>query len=51
MVPPAHGTWLTERIPGVRAHLYPDHGHLSLSLASFGAIIADLADLAALGTR
>ena len=31
MVPPAHGEWLAERIPGVEAHLKSDEdGHLSI---------------------
>jgi pimeloyl-ACP methyl ester carboxylesterase len=41
-VPYAHGEWLTARIPGARAHLYDEHGHLSLALASIGAILDDL---------
>lgn len=45
MVPYAHGTWLAERIPGVRVHLYDDEGHLSL-VNQFGRILDDLLDLA-----
>jgi hypothetical protein len=29
-----------------RKHLYDEHGHLSLALASFGRILDDLIDLA-----
>jgi pimeloyl-ACP methyl ester carboxylesterase len=30
MVPPSHGRWLAERIPGVEAHISEDDGHLTL---------------------
>ena len=46
MVPFGHGQWLAARIPGVRAHLAPDHGHLSLAAASMPAILDDLLSLA-----
>jgi pimeloyl-ACP methyl ester carboxylesterase len=44
-VPFSHGEWLVGRVPGARAHLYDEHGHLSLALASFGRILDDLIDL------
>jgi pimeloyl-ACP methyl ester carboxylesterase len=31
MVPFSHGEWLAARIPGARAHLYDDQGHISLA--------------------
>ena len=46
MVPAAHGAWLGQRVPGARAHLEPDAGHLSLVNAA-GRILDDL--LAAAG--
>lgn len=43
MVPFAHGGWLAERVSGAAAHLLPAEGHLSLVLARFEDIVADLA--------
>lgn len=42
MVPFNHGIWLADRVPGIRAHLLPDHGHLSLAVASIGVILDEL---------
>ena len=41
MVPFSHGEWLAGHAP-VRARLLPEHGHLSLAVASFPTILDDL---------
>ena len=46
MVPFAHGEWLAANIPGARARLRPEHGHLSLAVGSFGEILDDLLEAA-----
>jgi pimeloyl-ACP methyl ester carboxylesterase len=45
-VPPAHGEWLAAHIGSARGHLLDDHGHLSLALAHFGAILDELLEVA-----
>ena len=42
MVPFAHGEWLAAHVPGTRAHLYDDEGHISL-VQQIGRILDDLA--------
>jgi pimeloyl-ACP methyl ester carboxylesterase len=46
MVPFSHGVWLAEHVPGARAHLDAEEGHLSFAVASMDRIVADLASLA-----
>ncbi|NUR59503.1 MAG: alpha/beta hydrolase [Catenulispora sp.] len=43
MVPFAHGQWLAAQLPGASVHLEPAEGHLSLALARFDDIVAELA--------
>jgi pimeloyl-ACP methyl ester carboxylesterase len=47
MVPYAHGGWLAEHIPGARAHLYDNEGHISL-IMQMDRILDDLLDRAGL---
>ena len=47
MVPFAHGRWLAATIPGARAHLFDDEGHIS-HVAKIDEILADLRSLAGL---
>lgn len=47
MVPFAHGRWLADAIPGARAHLFEDEGHISL-VVKVDEIMAELRELAGL---
>jgi hypothetical protein len=47
MVPFGHGRWLAAHIPGARANLHNDEGHLSL-VAQLPRILNDLQELASL---
>lgn len=47
MVPFGHGEWLAVNVPGARAHLFEDEGHISL-VARLPEILADLRSLAGL---
>jgi pimeloyl-ACP methyl ester carboxylesterase len=41
-VPVAHGEWLAAHVSGATAHILDGHGHISLALEHFGAILDDL---------
>jgi pimeloyl-ACP methyl ester carboxylesterase len=42
MVPFAHGQWLAQHVGSATARLLPEHGHLSLAVASMGRILDEL---------
>lgn len=42
MVPFAHGRWLVEHLGNPCPHLFEEHGHLSLVVGSFPAILDEL---------
>lgn len=46
MVPPAHGQWLADNVPGARVHHEPKEGHVSLATRHADAIVTDLLALA-----
>jgi pimeloyl-ACP methyl ester carboxylesterase len=42
MAPFPHGQWLAEHIPGVKAHLEPGHGHLSVLVGEIDPMLDEL---------
>jgi pimeloyl-ACP methyl ester carboxylesterase len=46
MVPFAHGRWLADHVPGARARLFDDEGHLSIAIGRFDEILDDLLESA-----
>jgi pimeloyl-ACP methyl ester carboxylesterase len=50
MVPYAHGEWLAAAVPGARAHLFDDEGHLSLVTNRLEEALVDLTRIAGVRT-
>jgi pimeloyl-ACP methyl ester carboxylesterase len=46
MVPFSHGEWLVAHVPGARAHLLPEQGHLSLAVVHLPEILQELHEMA-----
>ncbi|AKU17419.1 alpha/beta fold hydrolase [Luteipulveratus mongoliensis] len=42
MVPYAHGEWLGQHVPGIKAHLIEGEGHLSIGLGATDQMIAEV---------
>jgi hypothetical protein len=41
-VPFAHGEWLVAQVPGARARLLAEHGHLTLAVDSIPMIVDEM---------
>ncbi len=48
MVPPAHGQWLSAKVPGASAHVIPDEGHLSIGVGALDEMLDELVRAAGL---
>jgi pimeloyl-ACP methyl ester carboxylesterase len=42
MVPFSHGQWLSRNVPGVRSHLVPEEGHVSLTVGAIDRMLDEL---------
>ena len=45
-IPFGHGEWLASNIPGARAHLLPEEGHMSLWAKHYGTALDEMLELA-----